>query len=140
LTAPVRETSPNTLQKILAFAAAMEVGTGLVLVISPAIVVTLLLGADASGVGTLVGRFFGVSLFALGVACWPAWQRAESASPAFRAMLVYNALIATYLAYLGTAGHLGGLLLWPAVALHAVVALLLAWIWRDNRRIKATNE
>jgi hypothetical protein len=55
-------------------------------------------------------------------------------------MLVYNALIATYLAYLGTAGHLGGLLLWPAVALHAVVALLLAWTWRDNRRIKATNE
>jgi hypothetical protein len=36
-------------------------------------------------------------------------------------------------------GHLGGVLLWPGVALHAVVALLLAWTWRDGRRTKATN-
>jgi hypothetical protein len=36
-------------------------------------------------------------------------------------MLVYNRLIALYLAYLGLVGHLGG----PAVALHAVIALLL---------------
>src|SRR5437899_11912417 len=33
----------------------------------------------------------------------------------------------------------GGLLLWPGVALHAVVALLLAWTWRDERRTKGPN-
>jgi hypothetical protein len=59
-------------------------------------------------------------------------QRAESGSPAFRAMLTYNVLIALYLAYLGTVGHLRGVLLWPAVGLHAVVALLLVWTWRDE--------
>ena len=52
---------------------------------------------------------------------------AESGSPAFRAMLIYNVLIALYLAYLGAAEHLGGVLLWPGVALHAIVALLLVW-------------
>ena len=47
-------------------------------------------------------------------------------------MLTYNALIALYLAYVGTVAHLGGLLLWPAVALHGVVALLLVWAGREK--------
>lgn len=40
-------------------------------------------------------------------------------------------VIALYLAYLGTAGPRGGVLLWPGVALHAVVALGL-WTWRSR--------
>ena len=111
--------------KILAFAAVVEVGTGLALMIDPAIVVRLLLGVEVSGAGLLLGRCFGIALLALGLACWPGWPRAETGSPAFRAMLIYNVLISLYLAYLGTVGHRAGLLLWPGVALHAVVALLL---------------
>ena len=130
------ETSLNTPRKILAFAAVVEVGTGLVLMFDPAIVVTLLLAVDVSGAGTQLGRFFGIALLALGLACWPSRRRAESGPPAFQAMLIYNVLIALYLAYLGTVGHLGGLLLWPGVALHAVVALLLVWTWRDERRTR----
>jgi hypothetical protein len=47
-------------------------------------------------------------------------------------MLVYNVLIAAYLGYLGTAGHLKGVLLWPGFALHALVALLLIWRGRGK--------
>jgi len=119
------ETSFNRLRTILSFAAVVEVGTGLVLMIDPAIVVTLLLGAEVSGTGIPLGRCFGIALLALGVACWPSRQGAERSSPAFQAMLTYNVLIALYLAYVGTLGHLRGLLLWPGAALHAVVALLL---------------
>jgi hypothetical protein len=135
------ETSRNTLRKILAFAAVVEVGTGFALMIAPAIVIALLLGAGVSAAGWLLGRFFGIALLALGLACWPGRQSPESGLPAFRAMLVYNALVALYLAYLGTAGHLGGLLLWPAAALHAVVALLLVWTWagRATNRGGTTN-
>ena len=78
------------------------------------------------------------ALLALGLACWPSGQRTGSGSPAFRAMLIYNVLIALYLGYLGTAGHLAGMLLWPGVALHIVVALLLARTWHDERRTRAT--
>ena len=124
----------NTMGKVLAFAALAEAGTGLALMIIPAIVIRLLLGPEISG--ALVGRFFGIALLALGLACWPSWQPGESNLPAFRAMLVYNLLIAFYLAYLGTVGHMGGLLLWPVVALHAVVALLLVWAWDKQRRTK----
>lgn len=136
----MNETSLGKLRKILAFAALVEVGTGLALIVDPAIVAALLLGADISGVGTLLGRFFGIALLALGLACWPSRQRAESGSPAFRAMLTYNALIALYLTYLGTAGHMGGLLLWPGVVLHAVVALLLVWTGRYDRQVRVTNQ
>jgi hypothetical protein len=77
-------------RKILIFAAVVEVSTGLVLLADPSIVVTLLLGMDVSGVGTPLGRCFGIALLALGLACWPSRQRAESGSPAFRAMLSHN--------------------------------------------------
>jgi Ca2+/Na+ antiporter len=128
----VTDTNLNTPRKLLAFTAVVEVGTGLILMIDPAIVVTLLLGAEVSGVGTLLGRCFGIALLALGLACLPSRQRSETSATAFRAMLIYNVLIALYLAYLGTVGHRGGVLLWPVVGLHAVVALLLVWTWRDK--------
>ena len=51
---------------------------------------------------------------------------------AFRGMLTYNAAIAIYLGYLGVFEHLDGLLLWPAVLLHAIVALLLLWTLRER--------
>lgn len=122
--------SLDALAKTLGFASVVEVGTGLALMVDPAIVAQLLLGAEISGAATLLGRCFGIALLALGLACWPSRQRAESAAPAFRAMLTYNALIALFLAYLGTKGHWLGLLLWPACALHAIVALLLVWTSR----------
>jgi Ca2+/Na+ antiporter len=127
------EASLDNQRKILAFAAIVEVGTGLALMVDPAVVAILLVGADLSGVGAVLGRCFGITLVALGLACWPRAQRAEDDSPASRAMLTYNALIALYLAYLGTLGHLRGFLLWPAVALHAVVAVLLVRTWHKGR-------
>jgi hypothetical protein len=133
-TVPMSDASLDNRRKTIAFAAIVEVGTGLALMVDPAIVAALLLGADLSGVGPVLARCFGIALVALGLACWPRPQRAEDDSAAFRAMLTYNVLIALFLAYLGTLGHLRGFLLWPAVALHAVVALLLMWTWRGERR------
>jgi hypothetical protein len=51
----------------------------------------------------------------------------EAATPqAVQGMLFYNAGLAIYLAWLGTGGHLGGPMLWPAALVHAAVAMLLA--------------
>ena len=41
-------------------------------------------------------------------------------------MLTYSALVTLYLRYLGLAGGLTGVLLWPAVALHVILTALLA--------------
>jgi hypothetical protein len=121
-----------TARKILTFSAAVEIGTGVALIIAPVIVISLLLGADDSGAWTPIGRFFGTALLALGLACWPELQRADRAVPALRGMLAYNAIVAIYLAYLGTVGQRHGLLLWPGVALHAIVALSLTLSWRNK--------
>jgi len=128
------ETNADMLKKLLYFSSATEAATGLVLVINPAIVVTLLLGVEVSGVGIPLGMCFGIALLALGLACWPSGALVQTNSPAFRAMLVYNALIAPFLAYLFVAGPFAGVLLWPAVAVHALVALLMAWTWIVERR------
>jgi hypothetical protein len=88
--------------------------------------------AAASFVMGLAG--FGIALIALGVACWPTGMVVQTNSPPFRAMLVYNALIALFLAYLFVAGPFAGALLWPAVAVHALVALLMAWTWIVEQR------
>jgi len=121
----MNDRDPNVLTKTLVFAVVVEVATGLALIFKPALVIRLLLGVEASGMELLLGRCFGIALFGLSFACWPDRQRSVSTTPAFRGMLIYNALIAAYLAYMGTVGHLGGLLLWPGAILHAVVTGLL---------------
>ena len=135
----MNEKDRSTLRKILVFASIAEGGTGLVLMADPALVVALLIGAPLLGAGVAAGRCFGIALLALGVACLPAQQRDDGNSRAVLAMFVYNALIALYLGYLGVVGHAWGILLWPAVVLHAVVAFLLAWGRRAGRVSKATG-
>jgi hypothetical protein len=109
----------------LAFAAVVEAVTGLALLIAPALVGRLLLGEPLAGVAILVARVCGIALIALGIACWP--------DPPLRGMLAYNALVALYLAYLGFAADLTGVLLWPAVILHAILTALLI---RDVARMR----
>ncbi len=135
----MRESRLNGLGKILALTALVEAGIGLALITAPAIVIELLLGTNESGRGLTLGQFLGIALLALGLACWPRGQRVEYDAKTFQGMLTYNLLVALFLAYVGTVEHLGGLLLWPGVVLHAAVALLLIWTWRAERRAKAAN-
>lgn len=123
------------LPKVLAVSAVVEAATGLVLLIDPAIVVALLLGVDAVGGPMPLGRVAGIALLALGLACWPGTDAAGERVPALRAMLAYNLLVALYLGYLAAAAHLGGPLLWPAVAGHGSVTLLLLAGWGDDRQM-----
>ena len=135
----MRDAAIKNLRNILVFAAWVEAGAGLASMIAPKAVVSLLLGVEAGGVGALLARCFGIALLALGLACWPDRYSAGVSLPAFRGMLAYNALVALYLAYLGAAGLYGGmpggLLLWPAVALHAVVAVSLIWVRSKVSRV-----
>jgi hypothetical protein len=49
-----------------------------------------------------------------------------------RALLVYNLLATIYLIYLGFATNLTGILLWPAVAMHAILTVLLGRAWKGT--------
>lgn len=111
---------------VLIFAAVGEAGTGLALLIVPSLVGRLLLGEELTGIALPVARVAGIALIALGIACWPGPSRAG--------MLTYSAAVTLYLAYLGFAGGLSGILLWPAVVLHAVLSVLLARAWFENKQ------
>lgn len=119
---------------VLALAAALEAATGLALMIYPPVVARFLLGAELSGAGMALGRVAGFALLSLGLACWPSPDAHSGVTPALRAMLTYNLLATIYLLYLGIGGEWVGSLLWPAVAIHAVLAILLARTWCKNRQ------
>jgi hypothetical protein len=101
---------------VLIFAAVGEAGTGLALLIVPSLVGRLLLGEELTGIAIPVARVAGIALVALGVA-WPGTPLAG--------MLTYSGAVTLYLAYLGFAGGLSGILLWPAVVLHVILTGLL---------------
>ena len=111
---------------LLTLAAVAEATTGLALLVVPALVGRLLLGAELTGVSIPVARVAGIALIALGIACLPGL--------ALLGMLTYSALAMAYLAYVGIRGEWVGPLLWPAVVVHAVLTLLLAGAWLRTRQ------
>jgi hypothetical protein len=114
------------MRKVLTVAAVAEAVTGAAMIVVPSHVGHLLLGAELTGVAIPVARVTGIALIALGFACLPGL--------AIVGMLTYGALVTVYLAYLGCAGNFTGVLLWPAVVLHAILTILLAWkCWRAQK-------
>ena len=102
---------------VLILAAGGEAATGVALLFVPSLVGQLLLGAELTGIATTVARVTGIALIGLAVACWP--------GPPRIGMLIYSAAVTLYLAYVGVSGASSGILLWPAVVLHAIIAALL---------------
>jgi len=111
-----------------AFAAVGEAATGLALLVVPSFVGRLLLGEDLAGIAIPVARVAGVALVALAIACWP--------GPPRLGMLTYSVAVTLYLAYLGLVHGMGGVLLWPAVALHVILTALLFGSPNDRMRPK----
>jgi hypothetical protein len=112
--------------KLLSVAAAIEAATGIALIIVPQAVASLLLGADLAGAGIAVARVAGIALLSLGLLCWMSRQN-PSKTAVLTAMLCYNLLVTAYLTYLGFGGSLVGILLWPAVGIHAVLTIGFAY-------------
>src|SRR4030095_172718 len=107
------------MKNVLTVAAVLEVATGVALLIVPSLVGRLLFGEEFTGIVISVARVLGIALLALGVGCWPG-------STALCGMLTYSALATLYLLYLAIRGEWVGPLLWPVVALHAILSALLA--------------
>jgi hypothetical protein len=102
---------------VLVLAAVSEAATGVAVLIAPSLVGQLLFGAELAGVAMNMARVAGIALIGLGVACWP--------GPPRIGMLTYGAIVTLYLAYVGLAGGLAGILLWPAVVVHVILTVLL---------------
>ena len=105
------------MKKVLVLAAVSETATGAALLLAPALVGQLLFGVELNGIAVTVARVTGIALIALGVACWPGTPLVG--------MLTYGAGVALYLSWVGLAGGMTGILLWPAVIVHVILTALL---------------
>ena len=120
------------MKKVLIFSAYAEIITGFALLFVPSLVGRFLLGEELTGIAIPVARVAGIALIALGIACWP--------GPPLLGMLAYSAVVALYLAYLGFVGGFTGVFLWPAVALHIILTvLLIAASARERKALRSTS-
>ena len=108
------------MKKLLTLASLGEASMGVVLFACPAIVVRVLFGSEIGGASIVLSRIAAVALVGLGIACWPR----NPARQQLYGMLVYSTLAMLYLIGVGIDGAHVGLLLWPAVALHAVLVVV----------------
>jgi predicted Na+-dependent transporter len=112
-------------KSLIRIAGAVELATGLGLIVVPQWVAWLLFRAGLQDVGPVFARVCGIALFSIALGCAPrSFFRGRSSVLA--AMLALNGLLALYLALYALTGGATGVLLWPAVAVHAVLAAFLA--------------
>jgi len=106
--------------------AAVEAATGLGLLLLPSVPFALLLGLESATVEAIfVGRIAGVALLAIGVASWMA--RKDELNPSLSGLLVgiliYNTAVTILLLYAGAVLKMTGVMLWPTVVFHALLAV-----------------
>ena len=114
------------MRKLLATTAVLEAGTGLGILARPSAVASLMLGSPLdTSAAVAVARIAGVSLLALGVACWLARQHklGPSARGLVGAMVLYNAGVIVVLVHQAVGVAIAGIALWPAVVAHAAMGI-----------------
>jgi len=125
-----------SLRLLLTLSGGLEIFAGLPALITPAPVVSLLLGSPLDSIGVVLARLFGAGVFALGLACLKA--RDDVRSPAGLAVSIgitsYNVLAAVVLLWAAAGLSLGGLLLWGAGILHAALGALFVSALVTSRR------
>lgn len=122
---------------LLSVAAAVEGATGFALIVVPHLVSRLLFAADLVAAGTAIARVAGIALLSFSLGCWLDRRRADAETSALVPMLAYNILVTPFLIYLGMGSELIGILLWPAVAIHAVFTLLFAYALASGNQDRA---
>ena len=93
----------------------------------------LLFGAMPEGIGVTWARFAGIALIGLGIACLPSNQ-AEARRGTVRGLMIFNIGATLFFAWVGLATAFRGVMLWPVVILHAVIALALAFSLKHKGR------
>lgn len=104
-----------------------EVITGLAMFVAPLFVVGLLLGDGLGPTGIAVARILGIGLVSVGVAGWQS-QDQDSRLAQRAGLCFYNVGAGMLLVVLGTNGGMNGILLWPAVGLHALIGATMLWV------------
>jgi hypothetical protein len=107
------------MKNLLVAGALGEAAFGVFVFLAPGLGLALLFGAEPVAGAVIMTRVAGIALVGLGIACYPAGPRQR-----LYGLLTYSILVMLYLIAVGIGGS-AGILLWPAVAVHAVLSGLL---------------
>lgn len=108
---------------LLTVTAVFEALTGIGLIVFPSMIISLLIGTLPEGAAvTTLAKIAGAALISLAIACWLSRNNA-AASGVAKAILFYNIVAAFVLGYGANSYKLSGAGLWPAVLLHAGLAV-----------------
>jgi hypothetical protein len=119
---------------LLIVTAVVEVATGLALLVAPAWVVELLLGAGlTSPQSAVLGRITGAALISIGVSCGTAAVGERSQIRGLIAsLLLYNFAVPILLIHAEVSESMRGIALWPGVVLHTGLAIWCALCLRSR--------
>lgn len=106
-------------------AAWVEIIVGVSFVLALDVQVQFMFGATLEGIGIHLLRFTGIALIGLGIACLPSKLTGTNRS-AVRGLMIFNLSATIFFAWVALTTTLPGVVLWPVVILHAVIALTLA--------------
>ena len=122
-----------TNRAIVVGAAWLEIFVGISLIAVIDIPCRLLFAATAEGVAIPLGRFAGIGLVGLGIACLPPRLSAPPRG-GLLGLFAFNVGATIFLAWIAVATTFRGVLLWPAVILHAAIAatLLPQFLTKDS--------
>lgn len=108
---------------LLTVTAVFEALTGIGLIVFPSMIISLLIGTLPEGAAvTTLAKIAGAALISLAIACWLSRNNA-AASEVAKAIFFYNIVAAVVLGYGAIRYKLSGAGLWPAVLLHAGLAV-----------------
>ncbi|MEK1928371.1 MAG: hypothetical protein AAAC47_01015 [Pararhizobium sp.] len=111
---------------LLSVTGVVEAATGLALMLAPALLVQVLLGAAPDApVGTTVGRVAGAAVLSLAVVCWLSRDDVvgKAAKGLVTAMLFYNFAVVAILVLEWLRHGISGIAFWPVVAGHIALGV-----------------
>jgi len=98
----------------------VEIIVGALFLAVPDVVCVLVFGVKPEAIAMPLGRFAGIALIALGITCLHSRDTGSHRNVALD-LFTFNAVVAILFAYVGVTTALHGILLWPAVILHAII-------------------
>jgi hypothetical protein len=125
-----------SLRLLLTISGGLEALVGVLTLISPTTAIMVLLGGPTDSIASVLTRLFGAGVFALGLACLKARDDIGSAAglAVSLGITAYNVLAAAVLIWAAAGLGLGGLLLWGAGIVHAVLGALFVLALVASRR------
>ncbi|MBL7857554.1 MAG: hypothetical protein JNM57_07685 [Cyclobacteriaceae bacterium] len=121
------------MKAFLTVTAVFEGATGLILLLVPSVVVSVLLGAALNEPGEVIARLAGVALLTLSIVCWSYRGETQNISGISKSLLFYNIVAGSLLIYTYISGF-SGMGLWPAAILHFVLGIWCLQLFRKQLR------